>query len=51
VIPVMMLTARAGPASQRLAAEASADAYPAKPFSPAELLDAVRSVLRAEPAT
>jgi DNA-binding response OmpR family regulator len=51
VIPMMMLTARTGPASHRLAAKAGADACPAKPFSPAELLDTMCSVLRAEPAT
>jgi DNA-binding response OmpR family regulator len=51
VIQVVMLTARAGLADQRLAAEAGADAYLTKPFSPAVLLDAVRSRLRTAPAT
>jgi DNA-binding response OmpR family regulator len=51
LIRVVMLTARAGLADQRLAAEAGADAYLTKPFSPASLLDAVRSRLQAEPAT
>jgi DNA-binding response OmpR family regulator len=51
VIRVVMLTARAGLADQRLAAEAGADAYLTKPFSPAVLLDAVRSLLRTARAT
>jgi DNA-binding response OmpR family regulator len=51
VIQVVMLTAPAGLADQPLAAEAGADAYLTKPFSPAELPDAVRSVLRTERAT
>jgi DNA-binding response OmpR family regulator len=51
VIRVVMLTARAGPADQRLADEAGADAYLTKPFSPAELLATVQSVLHAERAT
>jgi DNA-binding response OmpR family regulator len=51
VIRVVMLTARAGAADQRLAAEAGADTYLTKPFSPTGLLDVVRSVLRTEPAT
>jgi two-component system alkaline phosphatase synthesis response regulator PhoP len=51
VIRVIMLTARAGPADQRLADEAGADAYLTKPFSPVELLDAVQSMLRTERTT
>jgi DNA-binding response OmpR family regulator len=51
VIKVVMLTARAGLADQRLAAEAGADAYLTKPFSPAALLDAVRSRLLEDRAT
>jgi CheY-like chemotaxis protein len=51
VIRVVMLTARAGLADQRLADEAGADAYLTKPFSPVKLLDAVRSVLRTERTT
>ena len=51
VIRVVMLTARAGAADQRLAAEAGADTYLTKPFSPTGLLDVVRSVLRTEPVT
>jgi len=50
-IRVMMLTARAGAADQGLAAEAGADAYLTKPFSPAELRAAVQSLLRSERAT
>jgi DNA-binding response OmpR family regulator len=50
-IRVVMLTARAGLADQRLADEAGADAYLTKPFSPVKLLDAVRSVLRTERST
>jgi two-component system OmpR family response regulator len=50
-IPVAMLTARAGPADQGLAAQAGANAYLTKPFSPAQLLDAVRSLLRTDKAT
>jgi DNA-binding response OmpR family regulator len=50
-IRVMMLTARAGPADQGLAAEAGADAYLTKPFSPAALLAAVQSLLRTERPT
>jgi two-component system, OmpR family, alkaline phosphatase synthesis response regulator PhoP len=51
VIRVVMLTARAGAADQRIAAEAGADTYLTKPFSPAELLDAVSSLLRTDRAT
>jgi CheY-like chemotaxis protein len=47
-IHVVMLTARAGPADQRLAAEAGADAYLTKPFSPAELLTTVQLLLQTE---
>jgi DNA-binding response OmpR family regulator len=50
-IRVVMLTARAGAADQRIAAEAGADTYLTKPFSPAELLDAVSSLLRTDRAT
>ena len=50
-IRVVMLTARAGLVNQRLAAEAGADTYLTKPFSPAVLLDAVRSLLRTARAT
>jgi CheY-like chemotaxis protein len=50
-IKVVMLTARAGLADQRLADEAGADAYLTKPFSPVKLLEAVRSVLRTDRAT
>ena len=39
---------RAGPADQRLASEAGADAYLTKPFSPARLVAAVQSLLGAE---
>ena len=45
-IRVVMLTARAGLADQRLADEAGADAYLTKPFSPAELLVTVQSLLQ-----
>jgi DNA-binding response OmpR family regulator len=51
VIQVMTLTARAGLADQPLAAEAGADTHLTKPFSPATLPDAVRSVLRTARAT
>jgi CheY-like chemotaxis protein len=50
-IPVVILTARAGPANQRLAVSAGADAYLTKPFSPGELLETVRSLLNAERST
>jgi CheY-like chemotaxis protein len=41
----------AGLADQRLAAETGADGYLTKPFSPAELPEAVLSVVRTERAT
>lgn len=50
-IRVVMLTARAGLADQRLAAEAGAETYLTKPFSPAALLDVVSTLLRTQPAT
>ena len=50
-IRVVMLTARAGLADQRLAAEAGAETYLTKPFSPAALLEVVRSLLRSEAVT
>ena len=50
-IRVVMLTARAGLADQRLADEAGADAYLTKPFSPAQLVASVQCLLRTERAT
>jgi DNA-binding response OmpR family regulator len=50
-IRVVMLTARAGPADQQLAAEAGADAFLTKPFSPAELLAAVQALMGRPQAT
>jgi len=50
-IQVVMLTARVGPSDQQLAAEAGADAYLTKPFSPAALLAAVQSLMRVDRAT
>jgi DNA-binding response OmpR family regulator len=50
-IRVVMLTARAGLADQRLAAEAGAETYLTKPFSPGALLEVVRSLLRTEAVT
>lgn len=50
-IQVVMLTARVGPSDQQQAAEAGADAYLTKPFSPAELLAAVQSLMRLDRAT
>ena len=44
--PVIMLTARAQAADRTAAAEAGADRYLAKPFSPRELSLLVRSVLQ-----
>jgi DNA-binding response OmpR family regulator len=50
-IRVVMLTARAGLADQRLADEAGADAYLTKPFSPTQLVTSVQSLLRTGRAT
>jgi DNA-binding response OmpR family regulator len=47
-MPVVMLTARAGPADQQQAVDAGADAYLTKPFSPSELLSVIQSMLRTE---
>lgn len=49
LIQVVMLTARAGPADQKLGDEAGADAFLTKPFSPSELLTIVQSLMRTSP--
>ena len=51
VIRVVMLTAHAGPADQRLAPEAGANANLTKPFSPTKLVASVQSLLGAERRT
>lgn len=48
--PVVMLTARAREADQEAAAEAGADRYLAKPFSPLELLSVVEDLLDRGPS-
>jgi two-component system, OmpR family, response regulator len=45
-VPIVMLTARGGPADRILGLETGADDYLAKPFEPRELLARVRNVLR-----
>jgi two-component system response regulator CpxR len=45
-VPVILLTARAGPADRVLGLDAGADDYVTKPFEPEELLARVRAVLR-----
>lgn len=47
---VLMLTARCQPADREQAKEAGADGLIGKPFSPLELVDAVREVLAADAA-
>lgn len=51
LIQVVILTARAGPADEKLAVGAGADSYLTKPFSPAELLGAVQAMLQVKPET
>lgn len=41
-IPILILTARVGPADRKRALESGADVYMTKPFKPAELIAAVR---------
>jgi len=49
MIPIIMFTARAQEADQRLSKEAGADAYITKPFEPAALLDKIRELLKDPP--
>ena len=46
IVPIIMLTARAGDADKVAGLDAGADDYLAKPFGPPELLARVRAVLR-----
>jgi DNA-binding response OmpR family regulator len=46
VVPIIMLTARAGEADRVAGLELGADDYVTKPFSPRELLARIRAVLR-----
>jgi len=48
-VPVVMLTARAQAADQEAGMNAGADLFVAKPFSPAELVAAVRDLLERGP--
>jgi CheY-like chemotaxis protein len=43
-IPVVLLTARGGPADRAAGTEAGCDAYLTKPFSPLQLIDVLRHV-------
>ncbi|MGR4064121.1 MAG: response regulator [Vulcanimicrobiaceae bacterium] len=45
-VPIVMLTARGGPADRILGLETGADDYLPKPFEPRELLARIRNVLR-----
>lgn len=45
-VPVIMVTSARGEAERQAGLEAGADGYLTKPFSPAELLDAVEQLLR-----
>jgi CheY-like chemotaxis protein len=45
-VPIIATTAHGLPEDRRNALQAGCTAYLAKPFSPAELLDAVRAVLQ-----
>ncbi len=46
-IPVILLTARSGPADRQAGEEAGADDYITKPFSPQKLIEAVQGLLAA----
>jgi DNA-binding response OmpR family regulator len=48
-VPILMLTARSGPADRISGLEAGADDYVPKPFSPRELVLRVRAILRRAP--